>query len=110
MSAMPRHPQTPSTFAPGVLMSRRARIVVLICALITGAARAALADRGAGDRERANAAGALQGYATRYVLAAARVTPTHARPTRPACRARPPPFPERPPTGPALQPHRQEVP
>src|SRR5438034_11276172 len=101
MSAMPRHPQTPSTFAPGVLMSRRARIVVLICALITGAARAALADRGAGDRERANAAGALQVYATRYVLAAARGTPTYAPPTGLACSPRHTPFPDPPPPGPA---------
>src|SRR5438034_10029373 len=106
MSAMPRHPQTPSTFAPGVLMSRRARIVVLICALITGAARAALADRGAGDRERANAAGALQGYATRYVLAAARGTPTHARPHGLAGRACHTPFPAPTPPGPGLKLHR----
>src|SRR5437773_10855252 len=102
MSAMPRHPQTPSTFAPGVLMSRRARIVVLICALITGAARAALADRGAGDRERANAAGALQVYATPHVLAAARVTPPSPPPTAPAGRAWRPHFPAATPPGPAL--------
>src|SRR5437773_11214369 len=92
MSAMPRHPQTPSTFAPGVLMSRRARIVVLICALITGAARAALADRGAGDRERANAAGGVQVYGPLDVVGAAAVKPSYQAPDRLAVSGFPTPF------------------
>src|SRR5256884_1597959 len=62
-------------------MSRRAGMVVLIGALITGAPRAALADRGAGERDRETAARALRAYATRYVLAAAHLTPTYARQT-----------------------------
>src|SRR5437899_7563326 len=82
---MPRQPQTVSTFAPGELMSRRAGIVVIVCALFTGAARPAVADRGAGDRERADAARALRVYATRYVLSGARLTPTDARQTGLAC-------------------------
>src|SRR5207237_976203 len=64
-------------------MSRRAGMVVLIGALITGAPRAALADRGAGERDRETAARALRAYATRYVLAAAHLTPTYARQTGP---------------------------
>src|SRR5437763_17018400 len=52
-------------------MSRRAGMVVRIGALITGAPRAALADRGAGERDRETAARALRAYATRYVFAAA---------------------------------------
>src|SRR6184192_2557214 len=68
-------------------MSRRAGMVVLIGALITGAPRAALADRGAGERDRETAARALRAYATRYVLAAAHLTPTYARQTGLACSA-----------------------
>src|SRR5207247_10625405 len=100
MSAMPRHPQTPSTFAPGVLMSRLARIVVLICPLITGAARAALADRGAGDRERANAAGELRGLAPRVVAAGPPPTPDPPRPPAPRPRAPAPRSPGSTPPGP----------
>src|SRR2546429_2083315 len=103
MSAMPRHLQTPSTFALGALMSRRAGIVVLTCALITGAARAALADRGAGDRAKEKAANALRVYAARYVLASARLTPTYARQTGLACSACHTHFPELTPTGRAFK-------
>src|SRR2546429_9919167 len=78
----------PRTFVQGALMSRRAGMVVLIGALITGAPRAALADRGAGERDRETAARALRAYATRYVLAAAHLTPTYARQTGLACSAR----------------------
>src|SRR5437870_13489661 len=84
---MPRHPQTPSTFGAGELMLRRAGIVVIVCALFTGAARAAVADRGVGDRERESAARALREYAARYVSAAAHLTPPHARHTGLACSA-----------------------
>src|SRR5947207_2859308 len=100
---MPGHLQTPSTFAPGALMSRRAGIVVLTCALITGAARAALADRGAGDRAKEKAANALRVYAARYVLAGARLTPTYARQTGLACSACHTHFPELTPTGRAFK-------
>src|SRR5216117_3432043 len=100
---MPRQPQTVSTFAPGELMSRRAGIVVIVCALFTGAARPAVADRGAGDRERADAARALRVYATRYVLASARLTPTYARQTGLACSACHTHFPELTPTGRAFK-------
>src|SRR5437867_10869997 len=102
---MPRQPQTVSTFAPGELMSRRAGIVVIVCALFTGAARPAVADRGAGDRERADAARALRVYGTRYVLASARLTPTHAPQTGLACSGCHTRFPELPPTGRALKLH-----
>src|SRR5437763_15380784 len=103
MSAMPRHPQTPSTFAPGALMSRRAGIVVIVCALLTGAVRPAVADRGAGDRAKEKAANALRVYAARYVLAGARLTPTYARQTGLACSACHTHFPELTPTGRAFK-------
>ena len=84
-------------------MSRRAGIVVIVCALLAGAARAALADRGARDRERANAVRAVRVYATRYVLASARLTPTYARQTGLACSACHTHFPELTPTGRAFK-------
>src|SRR6266705_1591872 len=84
-------------------MSRRAGMVVLIGALITGAPRAALADRGAGERDRETAARALRAYATRYVLAAAHLTPTYARQTGLACSACHTHFPELTPTGRAFK-------
>jgi hypothetical protein len=84
-------------------MSRRAGIVVLVGVLITGAARAALADRGAGDRERAKAAAALQAYATRYTLGASHLTPTYARQTGLACSACHTHFPELTATGRAFK-------
>src|SRR5438445_13336121 len=65
-----------SNFGPGAVMSRHIGTVFLICTLITGAARAALADRRAGDRERENTARALRGYATRYAVSD--VKPTYA--------------------------------
>src|SRR5437867_11298657 len=86
---MTRQPQTPSrawaqrcgrapprTFALGVPMWSRAGIVFLVCSLISGAARAALADRGAGDRERENTARTLRVYAMRYAVSD--VTTTYA--------------------------------
>src|SRR2546429_5412976 len=91
---MPRHPQTPSTFAPGALMSRRAEIVVIVCALMVGAASAAPAERGAGDRRGESATQALRVYATRYVLAGARLTAKYARQTGLACSACHTHFPE----------------
>src|SRR2546429_3296078 len=84
-------------------MSRRAGMVVLIGALITGAPRAALADRGAGERDRETAARALRAYATRYVLAAAHLTPTYARQTGLACSACHTHFPELTATGRAFK-------
>src|SRR6266568_7391866 len=84
-------------------MSRRVGIVLLVGVLITGAARAALADGGAGERERENAARALRAYATRYVLAAAHLTPTYARQTGLACSACHTHFPELTPTGRAFK-------
>src|SRR5437660_6037801 len=68
-----------------------------------GAARAALADRGAGDRTKENAAQALRIYAARYVLASARLTPTYARQTGLACSACHTHFPELTPTGRAFK-------
>src|SRR5437899_9583006 len=100
---MPRHPQTPSTFGAGELMLRRAGIVVIVCALFTGAARAAVADRGVGDRERESAARALREYAARYVSAAAHLTPTYARQTGLACSACHTHFPELTATGRAFK-------
>src|SRR5436309_4455142 len=100
---MPRQPQTPSTFAPGALMSRRAEIVVIVCALMVGAASAAPAERGAGDRRGESATQALRVYATRYVLASARLTPTYARQTGLACSACHTHFPELTPTGRAFK-------
>src|SRR5213595_671531 len=84
-------------------MSRRAGMVVLIGALITGAPRAALADRGAGERDRETAARALRAYATRYVFAAAHLTPTYARQTGLACSACHTHFPELTATGRAFK-------
>src|SRR6266513_3109936 len=103
MSATPRHPQTPSTFALGALMSGRAGIVVIVGALLTGAVRPAVADRGAGDRAKEKAANALRVYAARYVLAGARLTPTYARQTGLACSACHTHFPELTPTGRAFK-------
>src|SRR2546423_2017653 len=91
------------TFVFGVPMSRRVGIVVLAGLLVTGAARAVLADGGAGERERENAAQALRIYATRYVLAAAHLTPTYARQTGLACSACHTHFPELTPTGRAFK-------
>jgi len=82
-------------------MSRHIGTVFLICTLITGAARAALADRGAGDRERENTARALRVYATRYAVSD--VTPTYARQTGLACSACHTHFPELTPTGRAFK-------
>src|SRR5438477_13155218 len=84
-------------------MSRRAGIVIIVCALWMVAARAALADRGAGDRTKENAAQALRIYAARYVLASARLTPTYARQTGLACSACHTHFPELTPTGRAFK-------
>src|SRR5438067_11722732 len=103
MSAMPRHPQTPSTFVLGALMSGRAGIVVIVGAVLTGAVRPAVADRGAGDRAKEEAANALRVYAARYVLASARLTPTYARQTGLACSACHTHFPELTPTGRAFK-------
>src|SRR5438046_3315465 len=103
MSAMPRHPQTPSTFVLGALMSGRAGIVVIVGALLTGAVRPAVADRGAGDRAKEKAANALRVYASAYVLAGARLTPTYARQTGLACSACHTHFPELTPTGRAFK-------
>src|SRR5207247_10997796 len=90
-----------SNVGPGAVMSRHIGTVFLICTLITGAARAALADRGAGDRERENTARALRVYATRYAVSD--VTPTYARQTGLACSACHTHFPELTPTGRAFK-------
>src|SRR2546427_2473983 len=111
---MTRQPQTPSrawaqrcgrapprTFALGVPMWSRAGIVFLVCSLISGAARAALADRDAGGRERENRSRALRVYAMRYAVSD--VTPTYARQTGLACSACHTHFPELTPTGRAFK-------
>src|SRR3989475_2672205 len=90
-----------SNFGPGAVMSRHIGTVFLICTLITGAARAALADRGAGDRERENRARALRVYAMRYAVSD--VTPTYARETGLACSSCHTHFPELTPTGRAFK-------
>src|ERR1041385_3174169 len=67
------------------LMSRRGGIIAVICALITGAARVALADGGAGAPEREGPPGPLRLSASAYTLAADRLTPTSARQPGLAC-------------------------
>ena len=84
-------------------MSRRVGIVVLVGVLLTGAARVVLADGGAGEREKENAARALRDYAARYVSAVAHLTPTYARQTGLACSACHTHFPELTPTGRAFK-------
>ena len=84
-------------------MLRRAGIGVVICVLFTGAAASAVADGGAGDRERERAARALRDYAARYVSAVAHLTPTYARQTGLACSACHTHFPELTPTGRAFK-------
>jgi len=84
-------------------MLRRAGIGVVICVLFTGAAASAVADGGAGDRERESAARALRDYAARYVSAVAHLTPTYARQTGLACSACHTHFPELTPTGRAFK-------
>src|SRR5205823_1888923 len=91
------------TFVFGVPMSRRVGIVVLVGVLLTGAARVVLADGGAGEREKENAARALRDYAARYVSAVAHLTPTYARQTGLACSACHTHFPELTPTGRAFK-------
>jgi hypothetical protein len=84
-------------------MSRRAGVVVIVCALCAGLAGTAVADRGVGDRERESAARALREYAARYVSTAAHLTPTYARQTGLACSACHTHFPELTPTGRAFK-------
>src|SRR5438874_5828647 len=84
-------------------MSRRVGIVVLVGVLLTGAARVVLADGGAGEREKENAARALRDYAARYVSVVAHLTPTYARQTGLACSACHTHFPELTPTGRAFK-------
>ena len=84
-------------------MSRRAGVVALFCALITGAARIAVADGGAGDPERESRARALMLYASAYTFAAAHLTPTYARQTGLACSACHTHFPELTATGRAFK-------
>src|SRR3989475_1764557 len=91
----------PRPFALGVPMWSRAGIVFLVCSLISGAARAALADRDAGGRERENRARALRVYAMRYAVSD--VTPTYARETGLACSSCHTHFPELTPTGRAFK-------
>src|SRR6266581_3940275 len=66
-------------------MSRHVGTVFLICTLITGGTRSAVADHG--GRDRAGAREALIVYASAYVHSATHLTPTYARQTGLACSA-----------------------
>src|SRR5437879_10207955 len=76
-------------------------VFLIICTLITGGARSAVADHG--GRDRAGAREALIVYACRYVLARQRLTPTYARQTGLACSACHTHCPELTPTGRAFK-------
>ncbi len=84
-------------------MSRRVGILYASCALITCGARLALAERGTYGREPASAAAAVHAYASAYVHAAFRLTPTYARQTGLACSACHTHFPELTATGRAFK-------
>src|SRR5438445_6973820 len=58
-------------------------VFLIICTLITGGARSAVADHG--GRDRAGAREALIVYASAYVHSATHLTPTYARQTGLAC-------------------------
>src|SRR6266576_1729847 len=60
-------------------------VFLIICTLITGGARSAVADHG--GRDRAGAREALIVYASAYVHSATHLTPTYARQTGLACSA-----------------------
>src|SRR5256885_5618967 len=76
-------------------------VFLIICTLITGGARSAVADHG--GRDRAGAREALIVYASAYVHSAAHLTPTYARQTGLACSACHTHFPELTPTGRAFK-------
>src|SRR5947207_15274581 len=89
-------------FVFGVPMSRRVGIMVLVGVLLTGAARVVLADGGAGEREKENAARALRDYASGYVSTPAHLPLTYARQTRLPCSGCHTHFPELTPSGRAV--------
>src|SRR5437773_1792745 len=76
-------------------------VFLIICTLITGGARSAVADHG--GRDRAGAREALIVYATAYVHSATHLTPTYARQTGLACSACHTHFPELTATGRAFK-------
>ena len=82
-------------------MSRHVGTVFLICTLITGGTRSAVADHG--GRDRAGAREALIVYASAYVHSATHLTPTYARQTGLACSACHTHFPELTATGRAFK-------
>src|SRR2546428_11398866 len=91
-----------SNFGPGAVMSRHiGTVFLIICTLITGGARSAVADHG--GRDRAGAREALIVYASAYVHSATHLTPTYARQTGLACSACHTHFPELTPTGRAFK-------
>src|SRR3989454_6026866 len=107
MSGLPYEWQTvpcrqSSTFGPGAVMSRHiGTVFLIICTLITGGARSAVADHG--GRDRAGAREALIVYASAYVHSATHLTPTYARQTGLACSACHTHFPALTPTGRAFK-------
>src|SRR5256712_1373972 len=107
MSGLPYEWQTvpcrqSSTFGPGAVMSRHiGTVFLIICTLITGGARSAVADHG--GRDRAGAREALIVYASAYVHSATHLTPTYARQTGLACSACHTHFPELTATGRAFK-------
>src|SRR5437899_10022100 len=107
MSGLPYEWQTvpcrrSSNFGPGAVMSRHiGTVFLIICTLITGGARSAVADHG--GRDRAGAREALIVYASAYVHPATHLTPTSARQTGLACSACHTHFPELTPTGRAFK-------
>ncbi len=76
-------------------------VFLIICTLITGGARSAVADHG--GRDRAGAREALIVYASAYVHSATHLTPTYARQTGLACSACHTHFPELTATGRAFK-------
>src|SRR5437899_7700161 len=76
-------------------------VFLIICTLITGGARSAVADHG--GRDRAGAREALIVYASAYRISARFRTPTYARQTGLACSACHTHFPELTPTGRAFK-------
>src|SRR2546425_13339418 len=90
-----------SNFGPGLVMSRHIGTVFLICTLIAGGARWAVADRG--GRDRAGPREALIMYASAYVHSATHLPPPYARQTGLACSACHTHFPELTPTGRAFK-------
>ena len=82
-------------------MSRHVGMVFVICTLLKGGARSAIADHD--GRDRSGAAEALSVYASAYVHSATHLTPTYARQTGLACSACHTHFPELTATGRAFK-------